>query len=95
MNRSMQDFDAFVFSKQPGYHEPTVRREFAKAVPLRTVVIYCYDSRAVDIPVAVAGGSIMDKLIILFLCGDVMTGRGIDQILPQFQVIEPFAMLAG
>ena len=54
MNLPMQNFDAYVFSKQPGYHEPTVRQEFAKAVPLRTVVIYCYDPRATDIPAAVA-----------------------------------------
>ncbi|MDJ0701879.1 MAG: carbonic anhydrase [Leptolyngbyaceae cyanobacterium MO_188.B28] len=51
---STQDFDAYVFSKQPDYHEPTVRQEFAKAVPLRTVVIYCYDPRAANIPEAVA-----------------------------------------
>ncbi|MDH3601633.1 MAG: carbonic anhydrase, partial [Candidatus Tectomicrobia bacterium] len=44
----------YAFSKQPGYHEPTVRQAFAKAIPLRTVVIYCYDPRATDIPVAVA-----------------------------------------
>jgi carbonic anhydrase len=50
----MMNFDAFVFSKQPGYHEPTLRKEFAKAVPLRTVVIYCYDPRAIAIPAAVA-----------------------------------------
>ncbi len=31
MNLPMQNFDAYVFSKQPGYHEPTVRKEFAKA----------------------------------------------------------------
>ena len=54
MNLPKQNFDAYVFSKRPGYHEPTVRKEFAKAVPLRTVVIYCYDPRAVDIPAAVA-----------------------------------------
>ncbi len=54
MNLPMQNFDAYVFSKQPGYHEPTVRQEFAKAVPLRTVVIYCYDPRAVGIPAAEA-----------------------------------------
>ena len=47
-------FDTYAFSKQPGYDEPTVRREFAKAAPLRTVVIYCYDPRVVDIPAAVA-----------------------------------------
>src|SRR5262249_3873814 len=51
---SMKNFDAYVFSKQPGYREPAVRKEFAKAVPLRTVVIYCYDPRAVGIPAAVA-----------------------------------------
>lgn len=50
----MKNFDAYSFSKQTGYHEPTVRKEFAKAVPLRTVVIYCYDPRAVGIPAAVA-----------------------------------------
>jgi carbonic anhydrase len=50
----MKNFDTYTFSKQPGYHEPTVRKEFAKAVPLRTVVIYCYDPRAVGIPAAVA-----------------------------------------
>src|SRR5262245_53077698 len=54
MEESMENFDAYVFSKQPGFHEPTVRKEFAKAVPLRTVVIYCYDPRAVGIPSAVA-----------------------------------------
>ena len=50
----MKNFDAYVFSKQPTYDEPTVRKVFAKAVPLRTVVIYCYDPRAVGIPAAVA-----------------------------------------
>ena len=52
--KASQSFDAFVFSKQPGYNETNVRKEFAKAVPLRTVVVYCYDPRAVDIPAAVA-----------------------------------------
>ncbi len=54
MNLPKQNFDAYAFSKQPDYHEPTVRKAFAKAVPLRTVVIYCYDPRAVGIPAAVA-----------------------------------------
>ena len=48
------DFDAYAFSRQSTYHEPTVRKEFAKAVPLRTVVVYCYDPRAIGIPAAVA-----------------------------------------
>lgn len=50
----MPDFDAYAFSRQPGYHEPTVRKLFAQAVRLRTVVIYCYDPRAAGIPAAVA-----------------------------------------
>lgn len=52
--QNQQNLNAYVFSKHPDYHEPTVRREFAKAVPLRTVVIYCYDPRAVGIPAAIA-----------------------------------------
>ena len=47
-------FDAYTFSKQPGYDERATRRAFAKAVPLRTVVVYCYDPRAVGIPSAIA-----------------------------------------
>ena len=54
MTLPMRNFDAYAFSKQPGYDEPTFRKEFAKAMALRTVVIYCYDPRAVDIPAAVA-----------------------------------------
>ena len=48
------DLNATVFSAQPGYDEPTVRREFAKLMPLRTVAIYCFDPRAAGIPEAVA-----------------------------------------
>jgi carbonic anhydrase len=47
-------FDKYVFSKQPGFVEPEMREAFKQAVPLRTVVIYCYDPRAVNIPQAVA-----------------------------------------
>ncbi len=54
MNLPRQDFDAYAFSKQPSYDEPTFRKEFAKAMPLRTVVVYCYDPRVVGIPAAVA-----------------------------------------
>ncbi|MEM7773066.1 MAG: carbonic anhydrase [Cyanobacteria bacterium P01_A01_bin.37] len=53
--QTTQNFDAYVFSKQPNYDEPRVRQEFAKAVPqLKTVVIYCYDPRAIGIPAAIA-----------------------------------------
>jgi len=48
------EFDTYVFSKQPGFVEPEMRKAFKQAVPLRTVVIYCYDPRAVNIPQAVA-----------------------------------------
>jgi carbonic anhydrase len=48
------EFDSYVFSKQPGFDEPEMRKVFKQAVPLRTVVIYCYDPRAVGIPEAVA-----------------------------------------
>ena len=50
----MANFDAYAFSKQPSFDEAATRKEFKKAVPLRTVVIYCYDPRAVGIPAAVA-----------------------------------------
>lgn len=54
MTVSAYNFDAYAFSRHPDYHEPTVRQAFAKAVPLRTIVVYCYDPRAVAIPQAVA-----------------------------------------
>jgi len=54
MNAIEKNFDVYAFCKQPGYDEAAVRKEFAKAVPLRTVVVYCYDPRAVGIPAAVA-----------------------------------------
>ncbi|MGK2866541.1 MAG: hypothetical protein ACSLFA_07840 [Mycobacterium sp.] len=46
--------DRYVYSQQPGYDEMTTRAAFAGAVPLRTVVIYCYDPRAAHIPVELA-----------------------------------------
>ncbi len=51
---TLPNFDAYAFSRQPGYDEPIFRKEFAKAMPLRTVVVYCSDPRVVDIPAAVA-----------------------------------------
>ena len=54
MYESEHNFDAYSFSKQPDYNEATVRQAFAKAAPLRTVVVYCYDPRVVGIPKAVA-----------------------------------------
>jgi carbonic anhydrase len=54
MTQSTNGFEPYAFSKQPGYDEQAFRQAFAKAVPLRTVVVYCYDPRAVGIPAAVA-----------------------------------------
>jgi carbonic anhydrase len=50
----MGKFDRYAFSKHPAYNEPATRKAFATAVPLRTLVIHCYDPRAVEIPAAVA-----------------------------------------
>jgi len=48
------DLNTYAFSKQPGFVETETRKRFKQAVPLRTIVIYCYDPRAVNIPHAVA-----------------------------------------
>ncbi len=48
------ELDRFVYSRQPGYDEAATRAAFATAVPLRTVVIYCYDPRAAAVPVELA-----------------------------------------
>src|SRR5215472_16818666 len=48
------DLNTYAFSKQPGFVEAEMRKRFKQAVPLRTVVVYCYDPRAVNIPHAVA-----------------------------------------
>jgi len=48
------NFDRYAFSKQPGFVEPEMRKAFKQAVPLRTIVVHCYDPRAVNIPCAVA-----------------------------------------
>jgi carbonic anhydrase len=50
----MGRFDKYAFSAQPSYNEAEVRVAFSRAVPLKTIVIYCYDPRAAEIPAAVA-----------------------------------------
>jgi carbonic anhydrase len=47
---SREDLDRFVYSQTPGYVERDVRAAFRDAVPLKTVVVYCYDPRAARIP---------------------------------------------
>src|SRR5215475_14180381 len=48
------NLDTYAFSKKAGFVETEMRKAFKQAVPLRTVVIYCYDPRAASIPEAVA-----------------------------------------
>jgi len=50
----MGKFDRFAFAASPQFDEAATRVAFAKAVPLKTLVIYCYDPRAAEIPHAVA-----------------------------------------
>jgi carbonic anhydrase len=50
----MGKFDRYAFSAQSSFDEAETRKAFSKAVPLKTLVIYCYDPRAAEIPDAVA-----------------------------------------
>jgi len=50
----MGKFDRFAFSASATFDEAATRIAFARAVPLKTLVIYCYDPRAAEIPNAVA-----------------------------------------
>src|SRR5690348_7583200 len=50
----MSKFERFAFSTMPSFDEVETRKAFSQAVPLRTLVIYCYDPRAAGIPSAVA-----------------------------------------
>jgi len=50
----MGKFDRYAFSAQPSFDEAKTRKAFSKAVPLKTLVIYCYDPRAAEIPRAIA-----------------------------------------
>lgn len=60
----MSGFSQFAFSAAENFDEATVREAFSHAVPLKTVVIYCYDPRAARIPLLVA-----ERL------GDIYPGR--------------------
>ena len=50
----MGKFDRYAFSAQPSFDEAKTRKAFSQAVPLKTLVIYCYDPRAAEIPRAIA-----------------------------------------
>ena len=49
----MSKFDRYAFSASPSFDEAQTREAFSYAVPLKTLVIYCYDPRAAEIPQAV------------------------------------------
>lgn len=53
-SKTVGEFERFVYSQSPGYNEIGMRRAFKNAVPLRTVVIFCYDPRAAQIPFKLA-----------------------------------------
>jgi len=50
----MSKFDRYAFSASPSFDESQTREAFSHAVPLKTLVIYCYDPRAAEVPNAVA-----------------------------------------
>jgi len=50
----MSKFDRYAFSANPSFNEAEIRKAFSHAVPLKTLVVYCYDPRAAGIPDAVA-----------------------------------------
>lgn len=54
MNTSIQELNAHAYAAQPDYDEATTRKAFAELMPLKTIVIYCFDPRAAGIPEAVA-----------------------------------------
>jgi carbonic anhydrase len=69
----MGKFDRYAFSAAPAFDEAATRQAFARAVPLRTLVIYCYDPRAAEIPSAVAklfGDEVFPGQVILDSAGN-------------------------
>jgi carbonic anhydrase len=52
--KHMGKFDRYAFSANSSFDEAATRKAFSNAVPLKTLVIYCYDPRAAEIPNAVA-----------------------------------------
>jgi carbonic anhydrase len=47
-------FDEFSFKAQPGFDEAGMRIALPRAIPLKTLVVYCFDTRAAEIPKVVA-----------------------------------------
>jgi carbonic anhydrase len=69
----MSNFDRYAFSANPSFDEAETREAFSHAVPLKTLVIYCYDPRAAEIPQAVAelfGDEVFPGQVILDASGN-------------------------
>jgi carbonic anhydrase len=69
----MGKFDRYAFSASPTFDEAATRQAFSGAVPLKTLVIYCYDPRAAEIPSAVArlfGNEVYPGQVILDASGN-------------------------
>ena len=69
----MGNFDRYAFSASPSFNEAETREAFSRAVPLKTLVIYCYDPRAAEIPQAVAelfGDEVFPGQVILDASGN-------------------------
>ncbi|HJS83880.1 MAG TPA: hypothetical protein VJ779_00275 [Acetobacteraceae bacterium] len=64
----MGRFDRYAFGASPPSNEAGTPEALSHAVPLRTLVIYCHDPRAADIPSAVAklfdGGGFPAEIIL-------------------------------
>jgi carbonic anhydrase len=54
MSATKATFSEYAFSAMPGFDESSFRKLFAQAIDLKTIVIHCFDPRAVEIPEAVA-----------------------------------------
>jgi carbonic anhydrase len=69
----MGKFERYAFSASPSFDEAATREAFSRAVPLKTLVIHCYDPRAADIPQAVAellGNEVFPGQVILDASGN-------------------------
>jgi carbonic anhydrase len=50
----MTNFNEFQFRTQPWFKQSDVQRFVRSVIPMKTIVIYCFDPRAAEIPKAVA-----------------------------------------
>lgn len=69
----MGKFDRYAFSASASFDEAATREAFSRAVPLKTLVIYCYDPRAAEIPQAVGellGDEVFPGQVILDASGN-------------------------